>query len=180
MMTAAGVGALTGAFATASLGGLRRRGLVYLVAGIVMGGMLAVFGQMHSLMPALVLVFMLSSSSQLFVTMASTLYNTHTPDELRGRIMGLSTVVVQGGISIGVLVIGALGAVIGVGAALSTGGAVVMLSNGAVLWRVKALRDETLRSDDYVTWPTHGRVVAVQTVGVAHQPLDPEQTPVGR
>ncbi|HEY1298081.1 MAG TPA: MFS transporter [Chloroflexota bacterium] len=183
MMTAAGVGALTGAFATASLGGLRRRGLVYVASGIVMGGMLVVFGLQESLIPALILVFLVACCSQLFITMASTLFNTHAPDDLRGRIMGLSTVVVQGGISIGALVIGALGALIGVGAALSTGGAVVALTNAAVLWRVKPLRNDTSRDEDAAdarAAQLARPVVAVRPVRMARQPLDPEQTPAGR
>jgi predicted MFS family arabinose efflux permease len=184
VMTAAGIGALSGAFATASMGSLRRRGLVYAASGIVMGGMLIVFGLQQSLLPALILVFLLAGVSQLFITMASALYNTHTPDELRGRIMGLSTVVVQGGISIGALLIGSLGAVIGVGAALSTGSAIVAATNGAVLWRVKALRDDNLIEQDLEE--VHPVAVAAQRVAVhrvgvaAREPLDPEQTPVGR
>jgi ENTS family enterobactin (siderophore) exporter len=179
VMTAAGVGALTGAFATASFGNLRRRGLVYEASGIVMRGMLIAFGLQGSLIPARVLVFLLAGVSQLFVTMATALYNTHTPDELRGRIMGLSTVVVQGGISIGALVIGSLGAAIGVGAALSTGGAVVAVTNGAVLWRVKALRDDNLIESDIEEF----RVAAAKDKPRAAARLaqaDPEQTPVGR
>jgi predicted MFS family arabinose efflux permease len=183
VMTAAGIGALTGAFVTASLGSLRRRGLVYVASGIVMGGMLVLFGLQESLLPALVLVYLLAAVSQLFITMASALYNTHTPDELRGRIMGLSTVVVQGGISIGALVIGTLGAAIGVGAALSTGGTVVAVTNSAVLWRVKALRDDDLIDEDVAELrpaPRDAPRVAARPVDMAAQPLDPQETPVGR
>jgi ENTS family enterobactin (siderophore) exporter len=179
VMTAAGVGALMGAFATASFGNLRRRGLVYAASGIVMGGMLIVFGLQVSLIPALILVFLLAAVSQLFVTMATALYNTHTPDALRGRIMGLSTVVVQGGISIGALVIGTLGAAIGVGAALSAGGAVVAVTNGAVLWRVKALRDDNLIETDIEEFRVAAADDKPRAAGRMAQ-ADPEQTPVGR
>ena len=78
MMTAAGIGALTGAFATASMGTLRRRGLVYAASGMVMGGILVLFGLQQSLIPAIVLVYLVAGCSQLFITMASALYNTHT------------------------------------------------------------------------------------------------------
>jgi hypothetical protein len=96
-----------------------------------------------------------------------------------GSIMGLSTVVVQGGISIGALVIVSLGAAIGVGAALATGGAVVAVTNGAVLWRVKALRDDNLIESDIEEF----RVAAAEDKPRAAARLalaDPEQTPVGR
>ena len=68
--------------------------------------------------------------------MASALYHTHTPDDLRGRVMGLATVVVQGGMSLGALLVGSLGAVIGVGAALSIGGGIFATATAAALARV--------------------------------------------
>lgn len=146
VMTAAGIGALTGAFATASLGAIRRRGVVYAAAGIAMGGMLVLFGLQRSIIPAVTLAYGVAACSQTFITMATALYNTYTPDELRGRVMGLATVIVQGGISMGSLVVGSLGAVIGVGAALAAGGAVTSGSAATMLLRVRALRDE--REDD--------------------------------
>lgn len=121
-MTAAGIGALTGAFGTAALGGIRRRGLVFAGSGVALGGLLVVFGFQRTLLPSLVLAYCVAAASQLFITMATAIYNMNTPDELRGRVMGLSTVVVQGGMSLGAMLIGSLGAVIGVGAALSIGG----------------------------------------------------------
>jgi ENTS family enterobactin (siderophore) exporter len=144
VMTAAGIGALTGAFGTASLGSLRRRGVVFACSGIALGGMLTLFGLQSSIIPAIVLAYAVAACSQLFITMATTLYNTHTPDALRGRVMGLSTIVVQGGISMGAMLVGSLGAAIGIGAALSMSGGVFAASAATVLARVRALRDETI------------------------------------
>ena len=158
VMTAAGIGALSGAFSTASLGNIRRRGVVYAASGMAMGGLLVLFGLQRSLLPAIVLTFGVAAASQSFITMASALYNTHTPDELRGRVMGLATVIVQGGISMGALLIGGLGAAIGVGAALSCGGLVTVGSATAMLARVRALRDETSDND-----------AATAAIGVAAQ-----------
>jgi hypothetical protein len=142
-MTAAGIGALTGAFGTASLGSIRHRGIVFAGSGIAMGAILVAFGLQTSLLPAIVLSYCVAAASQLFVTMASALYHTHTPDHLRGRVMGLATTVVQGGMSMGALLVGSLGAVIGVGSALSIGGGVFATATVAALARVSALRDES-------------------------------------
>jgi predicted MFS family arabinose efflux permease len=144
VMTAAGIGALTGAFGTASLGSIRRRGVVFAGSGIALGGLLILFGLQRTLIPALVLAYSVAAASQLFITMAS-LYNTYTPDELRGRVMGLSTVVVQGGMSMGAMLIGSLGAAIGIGAALSIGGGVFAATTAAALARVTSLRNDTGR-----------------------------------
>src|SRR5438105_12556493 len=100
---------------------------------MALGGMLVLFGLQRSLVPALVLAYAVAACSQMFITMASALYNTHTPDELRGRVMGLSTVVVQGGMSLGAMLIGSLGGLIGIGAALSIGGGVFAASSAAIL-----------------------------------------------
>src|SRR6202158_5074166 len=145
VMTAAAIGALTGAFGTASLGSLRRRGVVFAGSGIALGGLLILFGLQRTLIPALVLAYSVAAASQLFITMASALYNTYTPDELRGRVMGLSTVVVQGGMSMGAMLIGSLGAAIGIGAALSIGGGVFAATTAAALARVASLRSDTGR-----------------------------------
>jgi MFS family permease len=100
------------------------------------------------LVPALVLTFRVAAASQSFITMASALYNTYTPADLRGRVMGLATVIVQGGSSLGALLIGGLGAAIGVGAALACGGTITAGSCAAVLARVRALRNESTDSDE--------------------------------
>jgi len=144
VMTAAGIGALTGAFSTASLGSIRRRGVVYACSGIALGGMLTLFGLQRSIIPAVILAYAVAACSQMFITMATALYNTHTPDDLRGRVMGLSTIVVQGGISMGAMLVGSLGAAIGVGAALSVSGGVFAATTAGMLARVRALRDETV------------------------------------
>ena len=185
VMTAAGIGALTGAFTTASLGSMRHRGLVYGVSGICMGGCWSSSACRTAWSRARA-GLLLAAVSQMFITMASALYHTYTPDEMRGRVMGLSTVVVQGGVSMGSLVIGSLGALIGIGAALSAGGAVVAISNGAVLWRVEALRDDNRIEEDLEDLhakPGDLPLEAARRVAVAPpapQPLDPEETPVGR
>jgi predicted MFS family arabinose efflux permease len=151
VMTAAGIGALTGAFSTASLGSIRRRGLVFASSGIALGGMLVLFGMQTSIIPAVVLAYAVAACSQLFITMATALYNTHTPDDVRGRVMGLSTIVVQGGIAMGAMVIGSLGAAIGIGAALSVGGGAFAATSATVVARVRALRDETIRDESAST-----------------------------
>jgi predicted MFS family arabinose efflux permease len=160
VMTAAGIGALTGAFGTASLGSIRRRGVVFAGSGIALGCMLTLFGLQRSIIPAVVLAYAVAACSQLFITMATTLYNTHTPDELRGRVMGLSTIVVQGGISMGAMLVGSLGAAIGIGAALSVSGGVFAATAGAVLARVRALRDETTLEEHSTPVASAARLVS--------------------
>ena len=111
---------------------------------VVLGVLLVLLGLQTTLLPSVILAYCVAAASQMFITMASALYHTHTPDHLRGRVMGLSTVVVQGGISMGSLVIGSVASIIGIGAALSAGGGVFAAISGLTLWRVPALRDEVV------------------------------------
>ncbi len=140
LMTAAGLGALSGAFGTASLGHVQRRGLIFVCSGIALGVFLLVFGLQSLLLTSVVLAYCVAFASQLFITMVSALFHTYTPDALRGRVMGLQTVVVQGGIAMGAMLIGSLGAAIGIGAAMSVGGGLYTLMSGSALARIEALR----------------------------------------
>jgi MFS family permease len=144
LLSAAGIGALIGAFGTASLGSVQRRGVVFACAGIVLGSLLAAFGMQHLLLLSVGLCFLVAMASQMFVTMATTLYHTHTPDHYRGRVMGLSTVTTQGGISTGSMVIGGLGALIGINVAISIMGGLYALLAGGALLRGGPLRQETV------------------------------------
>src|SRR5205085_5831834 len=130
-------------------------GMIFAGAGVVLGGLLVGFGLQQTLLPAVILAYGVAFASQMFITMATALYHTHTPDELRGRVMGLSTVVVQGGISMGSLLIGTVASVVGIGLALSGGGAVVATMMGGALARVSALRDESASMSSEAVGPTH-------------------------
>src|SRR5258708_29796619 len=113
----------------------------------------------------------------MFITMASALYNTHTPDELRGRVMGLSTVVVQGGMSLGSMVIGSLGAAIGIGAALSIGGGVFSPSAPTAPAPGAPLRDETRSQPVPHGSPRLAPLALGAAHNAAHEPHGPRRPP---
>jgi MFS family permease len=144
LMTAAGLGALSGAFGTASLGQVQRRGLIFICSGIALGVLVLGFGVQGWLWTSVVLAYCAAFASQLFITMVSALFHTYTPDALRGRVMGLQTVVVQGGMATGTLVIGSLGAAVGIAAAMSAGGGLYALISGTALAGLRTLREPVL------------------------------------
>ena len=141
-MTAAGIGALTGAFGTASLGQIQRRGWCMRARASSWAGSCSCSVSSVRCCRRSILAFCVAVASQLFITMASALYHTYTPDELRGRVMGLSTVVVQGGLSTGAMLLGALGAAVGIGAAMAAGGSLYALFAAGALARVGLLRQQ--------------------------------------
>ena len=141
LMGASGAGALGGALVTASLGNLRRRGLVLITSASAMAALVAVFALQRSLVLALPLLAAVGFATMLFMGMANTLVQTRTPDHLRGRVMSVHTMVFLGIMPLGTLVLGALGTVVGVDNAIVAGALGVLALVLYAAARVAPLRD---------------------------------------
>src|SRR5262249_33918761 len=109
LLAASGAGALGGALATASLGGLKRGGVLLVGAALTQGLLLAVFAQQRSLIAAMVFIGLTSFAVMLFMGMGNTLMQTRSPDHLRGRVMSVQTMVFMGFMPLGQLLLGAFG-----------------------------------------------------------------------
>jgi len=141
LMGASGFGALGGALVTASLGNLRRRGLILVISASAMAALVAVFALQRSLLIALPLLALVGFATMLFMGMANTLVQTRTPDHLRGRVMSVHTMVFLGVMPLGTLFLGALGTVVGVDVALFAGALAVLALVLYAAARVAPLRD---------------------------------------
>jgi MFS family permease len=140
MLGASGAGALLGALATASLGDLRRRGLLLLGGATVMGVLVAAFSYQRSLGPALPLLAGASLAMMLFMGMCNTLLQTRAPDALRGRVMSVQTMVFLGLVPLGTMLLGTLGTLIGVDGALRWGSLLFLAAVAYAALRVRPLR----------------------------------------
>ena len=114
LLAASGVGALTGALATAALGSWQRRGALLVGASFFHGMLLTVFGAQHTLVGAMVFVGLTSFFVMVFLGMANTLMQTRTPDHLRGRAMSVHTMIFMGFMPLGQMLLGSVGAVLGI------------------------------------------------------------------
>jgi MFS family permease len=141
LMGASGAGALAGALVTASLGNLRRRGIVLVVSASAMALLVAVFALQRSLVIALPLLALVGFATMLFMGMSNTLVQTRTPDHLRGRVMSVHTMVFLGVMPLGTLLLGALGTVVGVDVAIVAGALGVLALVLYAAARVAPLRD---------------------------------------
>jgi predicted MFS family arabinose efflux permease len=56
-----------------------------------------------------------------------------TPDEMRGRMMSLFTIIMQGGVPAGTLILGAMASAIGMSATYVVGGAIGVIA-GVWVW----------------------------------------------
>jgi predicted MFS family arabinose efflux permease len=117
LYAAPGAGALVGALTTGWVGGLRRQGRAVIVAVIVWGAAIAVFGLIHVLAVALALLALAGWADVVSAVLRNTILQTIVPDHLRGRLSAIQIAVVQGGPRLGDLEAGAVAD--GFGAAFS-------------------------------------------------------------
>ncbi|MDE3113281.1 MAG: MFS transporter [Chloroflexota bacterium] len=143
MLGASGVGSLLGAVATASLGNVRRRGLVLLTSCLMLGVLLVAFGLLRVLAPSLVILALMGFGTMLFLGLSNTLAQTRSPDHLRGRVMSVYSMMQVGLIPLGTMALGSLGSFIGVSTSFIIGGAFVTIVTLYAVIGVPALRNAT-------------------------------------
>jgi MFS family permease len=113
LLSAAGGGAVVGAFGLASLQHWRRHGAVMLGSGFLFSLALAAFSLSPSIWAGLVLLFIAGAASTILSTIISTFIQFQVPNELRGRVMALYSVTLIGLPSLGALGSGALADALG-------------------------------------------------------------------
>lgn len=143
MLAASGIGSLLGAVATASLGNVRRRGLVLLSSCLVLGILLVVFGLLTTLPPALLVLVAMGFGTMLFLGLSNTIAQTRSPDHLRGRVMSVYSMMQVGLIPLGTMALGSLGSVVGVSTSFIVGGALVSAVTMYAVVAVPAVRNAT-------------------------------------
>lgn len=141
LLGAAGAGNLAGSVAAASLGGVRRRGLVLAANVTGVGAALVLFSLQRSLPAALVLVVLPGFNHFCFSGMSYTLLQTLSPDSFRGRVVSIYSTTVQGFTPLGTLLLGSLGSVVGISPAIGISGTVVGIVGLYVLTSVRPLRE---------------------------------------
>lgn len=134
------VGLLNGALAAGSLaaaalsgptGRVHRQGLGVVAAVCAWGAAIAVLGISRSLWLALLALFVAGAADAVSGVWRTAVLQVATPDEYRGRLGGVFLVVVAGGPRLGDLRVGAMAALLGTTAAVTGGGALVVV--GALL-----------------------------------------------
>lgn len=113
LLSAAGAGALAGAFGLASIRNVKRQGAVMISSGLVFTLTLIAFALSQSLALGILLLFIAGVSSTVFGTIISTFIQMATPNELRGRVMSLYAITLIGLPSLGALATGSLAEVLG-------------------------------------------------------------------
>lgn len=142
LLSAAGGGALVGAFGLAYIRRLERHGALMVVSGLAFSVSIILFAISPSLLFGSIFLFISGVTATVFGTIIATFIQVAAPNELRGRVMSLYTITLIGLPSLGSLASGAvaqgLGGISGAPHAVLIGGVIVaglLILAGPFFWR---------------------------------------------
>jgi MFS family permease len=138
-----GIGAVLGGLFSGWIGRIHRQGMALIGAIVVWGLAVAAAGMAHELWLAVALLAVGGAADLVSAVFRQTMLQTYAPDDMRGRLQGVFTVVVAGGPRLGDVRAGAVAAVTGAGAAWVYGG----LACAALVILVGVLSPALLRYD---------------------------------
>jgi MFS family permease len=142
LMGASGVGALAGALSLAARKGLRGLGRWVAFASAGFGASIILFSLSRSFWLSAALLVPVGFSLMIQMASSNTLIQSMAPDELRGRVMAVYSMMFMGMAPVGALLAGAIAQRIGAPATVALGGAACIV--GAIIFatRLPTLRDE--------------------------------------
>jgi MFS family permease len=147
LYAAPGIGALIAALTSGWVGSVSRRGRVVVIAVVVWGIAITVFGFVGQLPVALALLAVAGGADVVSAVFRNTILQLVVPDALRGRLSAVHTAVVGGGPRLGDLEAGAVAALTSVRFSVVSGGIACIIGALAIarfmpqLW---AYRDEAV------------------------------------
>ena len=91
LLSALGAGGLLGALILATFSNVKRRGLLLITSAILAGLLMVLFSQTTLMSISLAVLVFLGAAQMYYMTTNNTLLQTITPDEYRGRVIGIYT-----------------------------------------------------------------------------------------
>ena len=130
MMGSLGIGALVGSIIAASLGDMKRKGWLLLVTAFFFGAGLIVFANSQTFLLSAATLAVMGAFRMVFLTLTNAGIQLATPNEFRGRIMGVYNMP-WGMMPLGSLPAGFLADHIGAPAVLTMGGVIMVVATVA-------------------------------------------------
>ncbi|HSU54572.1 MAG TPA: MFS transporter [Candidatus Dormibacteraeota bacterium] len=137
LLSANGIGALLGALTVATVGSHVNRRVLVLGGLWFFSAMLLMLAWVHNYYLALLLLALAGWGMLLFFSTTNTLLQTSASDEMRGRVMGIWTLVFGGTTPLGGLEAGTLSHYLGVRWAVTVGALVCAVAACVVWWIVR-------------------------------------------
>lgn len=145
LLAARGAGALTGALTLASLAGRRIREKFWSMGIAVIPVGMVVFSVVRNLVFSLAVLAIMGWGMIVLVNNSNALIQQQLPDHLRGRVMGIYTMIFLGGQPVGSLIIGWIAAGLSEPIALQVFAAVLLAFAMWISLRHKEIREEPVR-----------------------------------
>jgi MFS family permease len=135
------VGMLVMSIALASMSRLRRKGAVLLIT-LMIGGVIVIgLGASRSYLLTAFVMFLWGLGGGIMVNLNQTLAQSHTPDEMMGRVMSVVALAIAGMMPLGSLAAGGGAELIGASAWLMLCGVALIVIGAVLWWRLPALRE---------------------------------------
>ncbi|MGO9954470.1 MAG: MFS transporter [Solirubrobacteraceae bacterium] len=132
-------GATVAALMTGWLRHARRLGVIVIWAVLAWGAAIAVAGLMSSLWPAAAMLAIAGAADSISAVCRSTINQSVTPDEMRGRMSAVFSLVVTGGPRLGDVESGSVAGVAGAQVSVVSGGLLCLVGVGAIVLAFPAL-----------------------------------------
>jgi MFS family permease len=140
LLAAPSVGALVSAVTQAHMGPLRKAGRTILLAVTFFGMATVVFGLSRSFLLSLAMLFVIGACDNISVVVRSTLVQTSTPDDMRGRVSALNGLFIGTSNELGAFESGAVADLFGPVASVVIGGVGTIIVVGVTAWLSPQLR----------------------------------------
>jgi predicted MFS family arabinose efflux permease len=140
LLSARGLGAMSGALMIASLGQRAARGRLWTIGSFVLPVAMAAFAAARWLPLSLVLLVALGWGFMVVANSSNALVQTRVPDDLRGRVMSVFTLTFFGGMPLGSLLAGAMAQRIGEPATVLINASAVLLASSLIFLRAPYIR----------------------------------------
>lgn len=133
LSAAPAVGSVVSSALSGPLSHARRQGAITVGAIVVWGLAIATFGLVHTLWVGLLLLALAGAADNVSAVMRQTILQAATPDEYRGRLQGIFTVVVAGGPRLGDVESGGVASLFGLTFSVVSGGVACLVALGALV-----------------------------------------------
>jgi len=143
LMAFSGLGALIGALVVAKLSEFKYRGLLLIASIAGMSIALVGFALSRVFVVSLLLLVVIGCGTTITMSITNTMIQLGVPNELRGRVMSMYTMIMMGSMPLGAAVLGSLATGIGVPETLALGAVGCLVALIAVNFYVPAIRKPT-------------------------------------
>jgi predicted MFS family arabinose efflux permease len=140
LLSARGVGSVLAGLLIAMVSSWHIRGKLFTSGGFIFPIMLVIFTLTHWLPLSMLALFGAGWGQIVMFNNANSMLQTVTPDEIRGRVMGIYTLSFFGVVPIGALIAGQAAEIFGEAPTVMVGAIAVLLTSLIIFWRVPALR----------------------------------------